>query len=847
VARSKDRARKERRPPSRVGERAITPEVSEPEVAGPEAVPPSRTRTWVVRAVAVTVALCATLTVFHLRSTASQSLVFPAPGEIRLFDTDPYYHFRHGRYAAEHFPHLLRWDPGIYPAGTPSLYVGLFDLGMGAAAVILGGSHPDLAVMERVAAWTPPVLAAVGVLALFWLAWVTVGPLIAALACIFFVLDPGLSASRGLLGYPDHHIAEIFLGLATIAGLTQVLQRSRAPRPPPWYRPAILGALPLSLFIFTWLGAPIYLVLIGVSLFLVVTVEIARGAGGGDVSTATTRYGLGALLVLVPVALLVPWMPLNPHIFRQTLVAIVLLAGGMPLYVHVLGALIRRGLPTWAAALAGVAGVALVVAGLYFIVPDGKLLAAELLEVKTELVREQAPVTLRGYFYLGSGPAGFAFLALPLVLIDAARGRDRRFALAPIMVGALVVALWLRTHDYGYAAPGYLALLAAFVTARLLELARRRWLQALIALVLAASVAVPLYFEWVVPPQRGADNLKGLMILDEGWVHALRWVRDHTPKLQIGPATTIPPDHHFRHPPGDYGVLAFWDFGHFIAAIAERAPFAAGGISGGLASWFLIEDEEQAIKPDALGMQEGEHARYVMVDARTAADFFMAGLKMADRALEDFKQPLQRYDVHGTPMMLWTFGDRYKKTMIGRLYLGEGREVSHYRLLYQSPERSALFFDAKPTLNGTEVTRRSMMFDGKLDSMWMKLAKNGKPVNNGPGALYDVSIAPTVKVYEEVAGAVLDGYAEPGATVVASLDLVDRVGDRPVHYTRTGTADAQGRYLLRVPYPTDEGGDTNVRPTGPYELKSGDKVLGKVAVASDAVASGARVLVPAGP
>jgi len=789
------------------------------------------------------VAVAAAVVVFWLR-TASAPIVFPAPGEVRLFDTDPYYHLRHARYAAAHFPHLQRWDPGLYPNGQPGAYVGLFDLTIAASALVAGGGHASPELVERVAAWVPPVIGSLAFLALFWLGRLAAGPIAGALATLFLLLDPGLFGNRALLGYPDHHVAEVLLGLLVAGGLCRCLQRARAERTT--LRPAVLEALPLVLFFLTWLGAPIYLVLIGVTLFLVATVDIARGAGAGSVANAAFRYALGMAAVLVPVWLLVPWLILEQHFFRESLFALFLLGAGIPAYAWLAALVQRRGLPPLAIAALGFALVAaMAILGVLY-APGGRPLANQLLEVKTALVREQRDIGIETYFYLGSTPAALAFLAVPLIFFDAARGRDRRAAIAPILFGALLVALWVRTHDYGYAAPAYLAFLAAYVVVRLAAWLPRLWLRVVYALVIVVAVVLPTLLSKVVPPQRQADKLTGIMILDEGWVHALRWLRDHTPK-PIVPIDATVPVRGFEHPPGDYGILAFWDFGHFIAAIGERLPLASGGISGPLARWFLIEDEEEAVKPEPAGLKEGQKVGYVMVDARTAGDFFLAGLEMAGRVRDDYRVRTQNIMHNGHELDLWVFGGRFPKTMISRLYLGNGNDLAHFRLVYESPERSASSFMASPDPAGnkTQVTRRSLVLaDDTHVKSWRQLQRMGKPAAVGDSLIYDVAVEPTVKIFEEVKGAVLEGYADPGARVTAKIELRARTAKELVHYQRTGTADGDGHYLVVVPYPTDAGDDTDVIATGPYRVEATGKPAVQVPVTTAEVRAGTRVAIP---
>jgi dolichyl-phosphooligosaccharide-protein glycotransferase len=782
---------------------------------------------------------------FWTRIETPRPLVFPAPGEVRLFDTDPYYHTRHATYAATHFPHLLRWDPALYPDGAPAEYVGLFDLTIATAAVVAGGGHADAANVERVAAWVPPAIGAAAVLALLWLGWVVGGPLTGAIAVLFFVIAPGLFGNRALLGYPDHHVAEVLLGILVTVGIARLLQRARSEKPPSMWQPAVVEALPLTLFFLTWLGAPIYLVLVAVTLFIVATLDIARGEGAQAIGRAALRYGLGMAVVLVPIRLAVPWLILDMQFFAKALYGMALLGVGLLVYARAAAFLVRRRLPPLAVAALGI-GIALGLAiGLIWFAPEGHLLFEELLGVKTKLVREQADIDFDRYFYLGAAPAALAILAVPIALVAAARGRDRRSAFAPILLGGIIVALWLRTHDYGYAAPGNLALLAAYVVVTIGGWLTRWWLRAILAVLLVAALAVPLALGKVVPPYRQAEKLKPLMVLDEGWVHALRFVKAHTPKLEVPIDTPVKTDHSFHHPKGDYGILAFWDFGHFIAAIAERLPLASGGISGSLAKWFVVEDEALALDPATVGLQPGTDVRYVMVDARTANDFFMAGLEMAGKELKDYQRQYLVAKMGGHDLNLWAFGGHYPKTMVSRLYVGDGTGLAHYRLIYESPEKSAVFSTGAPAPGdrGTSVTRRSTILDPTTEAQWRQLAAAGRPAPVPGGVVYDVSILPTVKVFEVVKGAVLDGRAAPNATVEARLTLRSKASGETTRYGRTATADGDGHFLLTVAATTDPDPDSDVQAVGAYELTTDGQTLGSVNVALEDVLKGGRVAV----
>jgi dolichyl-diphosphooligosaccharide--protein glycosyltransferase len=77
-----------------------------------------------------------------------------------------------------------------------------------------------------------------------------------------------------------------------------------------------------------------------------------------------------------------------------------------------------------------------------------------------------------------------------------------------------------------------------------------------------------------------------------------------------------------------------------------------------------------------------------------------------------------------------------------------------------------------------------------------------------------------VAIFEIVAGAWIEGEAAPGATVRFELALAAGGGRLPPYLAQT-VASADGRYALRLPYPTDEPDRAEVRTAGAYRVRSG--------------------------
>jgi hypothetical protein len=78
-----------------------------------------------------------------------------------------------------------------------------------------------------------------------------------------------------------------------------------------------------------------------------------------------------------------------------------------------------------------------------------------------------------------------------------------------------------------------------------------------------------------------------------------------------------------------------------------------------------------------------------------------------------------------------------------------------------------------------------------------------------------------VAIFEIVPGAWVEGEAEPGARVELELRLSRGVGH--VRYDASATASREGRYGVRLPYPTDAPVSTEVRAEGPYQVRSGGR------------------------
>jgi dolichyl-diphosphooligosaccharide--protein glycosyltransferase len=119
----------------------------------------------------------------------------------------------------------------------------------------------------------------------------------------------------------------------------------------------------------------------------------------------------------------------------------------------------------------------------------------------------------------------------------------------------------------------------------------------------------------------GAQNPGGIV----GWQGSLNWMAEETPlEGQYANASGEPMAYYgtysrtddFDYPGGAYGVMSWWDYGHWITAVGERIPnanpFQQG--SGDAARYLLSQNESASLSVLDSIDEEDAGTRFVMVD-----------------------------------------------------------------------------------------------------------------------------------------------------------------------------------------------------------------------------------------
>lgn len=693
------------------------------------------------------------------RSWHAWPVVFPADGRVYLVDTDSYFHLRQ----MQHFPRIVRDDP-LLPMRSDA--AGLFDLALGLAGQVSG--HP-----ARVAAAAPVVLQVACGLLLFALARDLTTPALALWAVLAFVLHPGGSLPVTTLGFADHHAAEMALVLAVLLALHRALTGAAS---------AARAAAPLVAFLFTWLGAPIWVAIVGLCAAVVLTLDLWRADPGHPararafaVYAATAAAGATALRLVHP-PLVMSTRALNLGTLALGLIAV--WAWLHPLLARRVG--VRR------AAVLGVVVPILVLAGVLAAWPRAREMAQYLVTPKTHLIGEHRKVDLRLIWLYVGAPGVLAAFALPCAWRRPAR-------LVPVLATLLIAGLWMLTRDYPYQASALVPLLAAIALRALPRVPRR---------VLAGAVFLPLLVPGLVlRPWLVAQDVVNLQEVDAGWLDAAEWLREHA---------------------GEHAVASTWDRGNLVAAVANHRAVWARYPTPAFATWFSETDEAASLA--ALP------ARFVVVDAGAVSKKFLGMALLAGRALEPYRASAGALEFEGRRYEPATFGAPWRQAVAVRLYYLDGETLERYRLVYESAARSVHWFQVMD-----RDVARTCAPAGALPV--------GPPRRIPGGIAHDITEHAMAKVFEVVAGAIVEGRTAPGAPVELKLELEAVTSGRRFAQVRRLVATADGLWRVRVPY-ASQGGSA-VRALGPYAVRTldaqGREILRTIEVTDADVVAGRLV------
>lgn len=747
---------------------------------GTSGAPASRVPSWLVAAALAVVAVA-------VRALPRQR-VFVGE-DIVPFGNDAWYHLRRIVYSVVRFPDVLSFDRYInHPEGAKPIWTPVFDwcVALVARPFFVPG---EVASIERVAVWVPPLLGAATVVVVLYVGRrhldAAIGVVAAALLC---VLPAHFWYSQ--LGFIDHHAAVALVSAALLgASMDFVAGGDDAPAERLFRRGTFPSGLFLGGALLVWPGSLLHVALAELGLAVYVLTRREREAALLGVRSFAAAQ-LVACVLVTPLGAGAHWpqwsefSPLVLSRFQPWLFGVLAVLGILCAALWARPALGSSRGRRFASAV-GVGLLALLLAFVAWpelgqgVVEAWQWLARD--EEFQSLVNESQPLLLQqGSFSLGKGLLRLSGLLLvfPLAWLAALAWAWQREDRAPLL-------LWL-----GWAA----ALCAA-------TLAQRRFFNSFsvpFALLMGWGICqawrrLPGAIPWLAPGlARGAVALAALASLAPTWdsyardlqnelrpaggetvpswllsrfalVEMARWMGNRTPTTSGWLDAAERPE---------YGVMAPWDLGHAIEYAARRPTVVDNfGDDVGARNFRLAARYWSSPEPQASEILDRLRARYVVVA--------LAQLVTKEQALES---------------------------------------VTAAMALQPAPPSQPRHPDDPPPLE-----RHRLVYESRP---W-----GTEPVD-GP---------PLFRVFEHVKGALIVGQAPPGSPVEARVSLRSGRPRELVHRVRS-RADAEGHYTMRVPY-SNHGAPRGVRVTDHYQLScdGGEAVF---AVVENAVQRGSEVRVP---
>lgn len=853
----------------------------------------------------------------------SASRLITENGNFALLGNDSWYHYRATMYSVENWPFVLGVDPKTgYPTGAEVGTFGtLYDQLHATVAYIVGLGSPSPELVLRVLAYSSPVMA-IGAVFLTYLLTkqVTNSKASGVLAAGLLSLYPGMFYQRSVVGFANHHILEVILVVATILYAIKLFHYSEQKvivfdvvkeKIPivndvsvrefvsgdsdvsEWVRLLLTTTIFFALYYSVWPPGIMMYGVIAATVGIYSLVNYGRNKPTEPIAfTSIALIGLSTLVVLFK------FETFDPDIARPSIVHVAI--AGITLaglaVVHGVNNYMQKKNHTvgiYVLSLGTIGGLLLV--GIGLIQPDimttisdnilrllgnpfGQGTALTIAEEQTttpsELVSSDYGLTL----------VTFAIGILVHIYKTYTRGIKEQPIAAQlffIITGVYFAVISIRTIRFNY----YFAVFVAVFSVIAIR-------QALDSIGLPDSIrnvrgyhviGILLIFSAVVPvlifPMEGtvydADQTPVSTVNYGEWEEPLNWLSENSEENSYetyGDYSDL--ERPVTYEDTDYGVMSWWDYGHWITVTGDRTPIANPFQQHATeASEYLLADDPEEAEQSIDHLSENDtDIRYV------AIDWQMVSPLSKFNAITQFNDDYNRSDAittyyarqagGGIQPAVFAKQQPYYETMMVRLFLGNaGRmEASDTVIDYSTESAQGGTIRTVNTVtnpiqkfntsqeardyanNNTEVEVGGVGMNPEED---VEALENYRLVKSANRSLYerrqpareaeifnqlmeddlrvdDVGENPSaVKIFENVPGATIEGSSAPAnETIIISVSMRDLTTDNRFIYEQHVEADENGEFTATVPYSTtgyDENPNSpNTEATTKYNIASAD-------------------------
>ncbi|MCW7075813.1 MAG: oligosaccharyl transferase, archaeosortase A system-associated [Candidatus Syntrophoarchaeum sp.] len=765
---------------------------------------------------------------------------------VKFGGNDPWYNMRIVENTLTHFPHRINFDAYTYfPHGQYHPFAFLFDQILAFIIWVAGLGSPSHELMEFIGAYYPAVLGALTVIPVYIIGKEIYNRNVGILSAALIAVLPGQFLSRSLLGFTDHHVMETLFATWVIAffviavksaqdrvTLDHILNKDLNHLKKPIFY-SILTGIMLGSYILAWKGGVLSVFVILVYLLLQAVIDHMKGKD------------LAWLLLISIPAFMIAILMILPYIHPSTIdirtvaalsasiLGVAILAG----ISHLLRVkeIERAAYPFVLIVLAGTGlfAFSIIAPDLYhsmmamFNVFSPKAGALTVAEVHPMTVFDPSISQSEAWVWFTT-PFFIAFIAYAWIVYNLLFKDGKGEELLLITWSALMLYASLGQNRFAAYYAINVAILTGFISWKFIEFglgsqkhepvkadakkrhehkdnrfaSLKKYINLDIILILVI-IFVVIFYPPIFTPRTGAlDSARYTGGPQTDWYESLTWMRENTPDFATDSFNyytlypDIPRGEDYPYPSSAYGVMSWWDYGHWITRIAHRIPIAnpfQAGIGGphqgdrpGACVFFITRNETVANEVmDALG------GRYVI------SDFMMAD------AWNSF------YNKFGA-MTVWAddTGGYY-----GRILNEKGQYETVLTEKYYSTMEARLHI-----LDGTWIERIEPLKNYRL----IHESKSMMPITIGDDPIR------FVKIFEYVKGADLVVTPSPGLNetfATVTVEVLTNQG-RTFNYTQPATLADDGKFHFTLPYSTEGPieGETqfDTAPTGPYTIEVGN-------------------------
>ncbi|PSQ36533.1 oligosaccharyl transferase, archaeosortase A system-associated [Halobacteriales archaeon QS_9_70_65] len=810
---------------------------------------------------------------------------------------DPYYHRRTTDYVIRNYPFNMPYEVWTgFDTGTAVGQFGtIFDQVVATIALIVGLGSPSESTVTLVTVLTPPVVAVLCVPPMYVVGRRLGGRFGGLIAVVLLALTPGQFLSRSVAGVYDHHIAEVLgtlLALAVGMRMLTVAQREK-----PIYefietrevdllrRPVAWGAgfgAALALTMLVWPPAIFLVGIYGIFLFVHLSFEFVRGHSPDHVVIPSVVAMLVAAGLLLPFLTAVGLTTTSISLLQPLLALLV--AGGAAFMAAVARLWERRELSRLGYP-AGVGATGLVAAGVLAVVApetfDFLLGQVERVaglgstDTAATVGEAQAPNAPLDFFFRNYGlaiyTAAVGVLAILVRALFADRPRAEQLLVAVFTAALVLFTLTQIRFDY-YLVVG-VAAANAYLVGRILgfidlesvrtDATNLQPFQVFVVAAVLFVVAGPLVA--TAAPVASADRAASPGEYQD-WQGSLEWLSEETPAVggyggadnadDIEYLGTYQRTDDFEYGPGMYGVMSWWDYGHYITYGGERVPVANPfqQNAGEAADFLLAGNESESIEALEADSGEGSGTRYVMIDYKLG---YAGTTKYNAPVVFESRHGLDRSDVgisiisNRRVLRVAVHTQRAYESMRVRLYQfhGSAREpasfVVNFNELYREQGYGTLPSQNEPVIerdyNTSEEARQAAASDPtkvhgglfgrpseRVEALEQFRLVHASEPSSSDSTLDNPPIfeaqenregpaVPYVKTFERVEGATIEGTGPANTEVRADVVMEIPTTGQTFTYRQFAETDEQGNFEMTVPYSTTgydeygtEAGYTNV-------------------------------------